>query len=119
MSNSLKPYTNAIRSALARALCIQTFPSQTIERHNTPEIEFQDSPELILPPEIIERSEKEKCLIEASINSVRISLKLNKADLLEEELTKMYMRCVAWHGGAWHGMAWCIAWQSMMKHDVV
>ncbi|GIL50076.1 hypothetical protein Vafri_6395 [Volvox africanus] len=86
MALSLKPYTNNIRVELSKAFCIQSFPCQNVERHNKPEIEFRDNPELLLPPVTIARSEKERCLVEASINSVRVSLRIGQMDMLEEEL---------------------------------
>ncbi|GIL50077.1 hypothetical protein Vafri_6395 [Volvox africanus] len=92
MALSLKPYTNNIRVELSKAFCIQSFPCQNVERHNKPEIEFRDNPELLLPPVTIARSEKERCLVEASINSVRVSLRIGQMDMLEEELVKMYLR---------------------------
>ncbi len=83
MALSLRPYTNQIRTELNRALCIQPFPCQNIERHNKPEVESRDNPELLLPPVTVNRSEREGCLIEPSINSVRVSLRVGQADLLE------------------------------------
>ncbi|XP_024985726.1 actin-related protein 2/3 complex subunit 4-like isoform X4 [Cynara cardunculus var. scolymus] len=41
---------------------------------------------------LICRNEAEKCLIEASINSVRMSIKLKQADELENILTKKFLR---------------------------
>ncbi|GFR42206.1 hypothetical protein Agub_g3097 [Astrephomene gubernaculifera] len=92
MALSLRPYTNNIRAELNRALCIQSFPSQNIERHVKPEVETRDNPELLLPPVTVSRSEREGCLIEPSINSVRVSLRIGQQDMLEEELVKMYLR---------------------------
>lgn len=83
MALSLRPYTNQIRTELNRALCIQPFPCQNIERHNKPEVESRDNPELLLPPVTVNRSEREGCLIEPSINSVRVSLRVGQADMLE------------------------------------
>ena len=40
------------------------------------QVELGDSPELVLPPAIIRRGDKDECLIEASINSVRVSLRM-------------------------------------------
>ncbi|NWW13231.1 ARPC4 protein, partial [Oreocharis arfaki] len=48
--------------------------SQVVERHNKPEVEVRSSKELLLQPVIISRNEKEKVLIEGSINSVRVSI---------------------------------------------
>ena len=106
--HALRPYTDSIRTALEHALCIQAFPCQQTERHNKAEIELQDSPELLLPPVQVARGDKEKCLIEASVNSVRVSLLLNKADLLEEALTRTYMRCVCVGGGGRGAWQWCL-----------
>ncbi|KAL8170420.1 hypothetical protein V2J09_022224 [Rumex salicifolius] len=50
------------------------------------------SPELLLNPILICRNEAEKCLIETSINSLRISLKVKQADELENILTKKFLR---------------------------
>ncbi|CAJ1939136.1 unnamed protein product [Sphenostylis stenocarpa] len=73
-----------------------------VERHNKPEVELKTSPELLLNPVIsisliealvlICRNEAEKCLIETSINSLRISLKVKQADELENILTKKFLR---------------------------
>ncbi|PNW81800.1 hypothetical protein CHLRE_06g260800v5 [Chlamydomonas reinhardtii] len=101
MALSLRPYTNNIRNELNKALCIQTFPCQHVERHNKPEVEIRDNPELLLPPVTVTRSAtaaagsgdsgRECCLIEGSINSVRVSLRIGQMDLLEEELVGMYL----------------------------
>lgn len=40
-ANTLRPYLNAIRGTLDAALCIRNFPSQTVERHNKPEVEIR------------------------------------------------------------------------------
>ncbi|KAG3107551.1 hypothetical protein PI124_g14841 [Phytophthora idaei] len=71
MANTLAPYLSSIRSSLDSALCLRNFPSQTVERHNKPEVELQMSKELLLNPVLICRNEQEKCLIEPSINSTR------------------------------------------------
>ena len=41
---------------------------------------------------LICRNENERCLIETSINSVRISVKVKQADELEEILSRMFLR---------------------------
>jgi hypothetical protein len=46
-------------------------------------------------PVVVSRNESECVLIEGSINSVRISVKVKKADDLEDFLAKKFMRCVA------------------------
>ncbi|KAL8162840.1 hypothetical protein V2J09_014329 [Rumex salicifolius] len=111
----MKLYLSCIRNTLEAALCLQNFPCQEVERHNKPEIEMKTSPELLLNPTSIQscalwftyvklpceaiginilicRNEAEKCLIETSINSLRISLKVKQADELENILTKKFLR---------------------------
>lgn len=67
------------------------FASQIVERHNKPEIEVGTSPELLLNPIVIHRSEYEKVMIESSVNSVRMSIKVRG-------------RCRECPGG--HGSVW-------------
>lgn len=59
-----------------------------VERHNKPEVEDRVSKELCLQPLTITRSEKEAVLIEPSINSCRVSLKIKQNDELEALLVK-------------------------------
>ncbi|KAL6532187.1 Actin-related protein 2/3 complex subunit 4 [Orobanche gracilis] len=116
MANSLRLYLTCIRNTLEAAVCLQNFPCQEVERHNKPEVELKTSPELLLNPVVICRNEAEKCLIETSINSLRISLKetssfempkvwslslvfelalvelVKQADELENILTKKFLR---------------------------
>eukprot|EP00891_Asterochloris_glomerata_P007847 jgi/Astpho2/7847/e_gw1.00117.112.1_t len=91
MVNSYQPYLDSIRGALQTALCLQNFPCQLVERHNKPEVEFGTSKELLLKPITICRNEHECCLIETSINSVRISFKVKATDQLEALLNKKFM----------------------------
>ncbi|ETS84894.1 Actin-related protein 2/3 complex subunit 4 [Pestalotiopsis fici W106-1] len=86
MSQSLRPYLQCVRSSLTAALCLCNFASQTSERHNVPEIEAQTSPEVLLNPLVIARNENERVLIEPSVNSVRISIKIKQADEIENIL---------------------------------
>ena len=67
-SATLKPYLVCVKRTLQAAMCVENFSSQKVERHNKPEIEVKESPELLLNPVIISRNEKEKVLIEPSIN---------------------------------------------------
>eukprot|EP01017_Pseudomicrothorax_dubius_P030329 TRINITY_DN3774_c0_g1_i1.p1 TRINITY_DN3774_c0_g1~~TRINITY_DN3774_c0_g1_i1.p1 ORF type:complete len:180 (+),score=48.52 TRINITY_DN3774_c0_g1_i1:110-649(+) len=87
MALSIANYTKAIRSTLNVALCIREFPSELVEKHIKPEIEVfdthKDSRPLIFQPITISRSEKERCLIEGSVNSVRVSFTIKKSDDLE------------------------------------
>ncbi|AOW30866.1 hypothetical protein MG5_05440 [Candida albicans P57072] len=96
MSQSLKPYLTAVRASLTAAICLEDFSSQLIERHNRPEIEVDSkschNPELILNPMIIARNENEKILIESSINSIRISIKIKQADEIENILVHKFTR---------------------------
>ncbi|KAG5531366.1 hypothetical protein RHGRI_026100 [Rhododendron griersonianum] len=91
-ANPLRLYLTCIRNTLEAAMCLQNFPCQEVERHNKPEVELKTSPELLLNPVLICRNEAEKCLIETSINSLRISLKVKQADELENILTKKFLR---------------------------
>ena len=45
-------------------------------------------------PIVVSRNESECVLVEGSINSVRISVKVKKADDLEDFLAKKFMRLV-------------------------
>lgn len=50
------------------------------------------SKELLLNPITICRTDKEKCLIEPSVNSVRISIQIKQADEIEEVLCHKFTR---------------------------
>lgn len=63
-----------------------------MERHNKPEVEVRSSKELLLQPVTISRNEKEKVLIEGSINSVRVSIAVKQADEIEKILCHKFMR---------------------------
>lgn len=86
----MAPYLNCIRATLNAALCLTNFPSRVVERHNKPEIESKQTPETILRPVLISRNSNEQCLIETSINSVRVSIKIKQADELEKLLTRRF-----------------------------
>merc|ERR1712054_613363 len=92
MSQSLRPYLQAVRSSLTAALTLSNFASQTAERHNVPEIEAQTSPEVVLTPLTISRNENERVLIEPSINSVRVSILIKQADEIEVILASKFTR---------------------------
>ncbi|KAG2182556.1 hypothetical protein INT43_007487 [Umbelopsis isabellina] len=92
MSNTLRPYLTAVRSTLTAALCVENFSSQVVERHNKPEIEAQTSKEVIMNPLTISRNENEQVLIETSVNSVRISIKIKQADDIETILCHKFSR---------------------------
>lgn len=89
-TSALKPYLDAVKATLNASLCVRNFPSQLVERHNKPEVEVKGSKELILNPVVIARTEVERCLIEPSINSVRISIKIKQQDEIEIILCKKF-----------------------------
>ena len=91
-SQSLRPYLLCVRSSLTAALSLSNFSSQTSERHNVPEIEAASSPEVLLNPLTISRNENEKVLIEPSINSIRVSIKIKQADEIENILVHKFTR---------------------------
>ena len=92
MATTLRPYLTCVESTLKAACCLQSFACQQVERHNKPEVEYKTNSELLLRDVVICRNENEKTLIETSVNSVRISVKLKQADELEEILGKMFLR---------------------------
>jgi actin related protein 2/3 complex subunit 4 len=54
--------------------------------------QVRTSKELLLTPVVISRNEKEKVLIEGSINSVRVSISVKQADEIERILCHKFMR---------------------------
>ncbi|RWS12270.1 actin-related protein 2/3 complex subunit 4-like protein [Dinothrombium tinctorium] len=92
MSATLRPYLLAVRRTLEAAICLVDFNSQVVERHNKPEVEVRSNKELLLNPVVISRNEKEKVLIESSINSVRISIKIKQFDDIERLLIHKFTR---------------------------
>ncbi len=93
-------------------MSLRNFPSQLVERHNKPEIEVRylifvlfyplyvvllllfsrANRELLLQPLLIIRNDGERCLIESSINSVRINICIKQADEVEEMLADRFSR---------------------------
>ena len=55
-------------------MCLEDFYSQRVERHNKPEVEVASSKELLLNPIVVSRNDKERVLIEASVNAIRVSI---------------------------------------------
>nr|OQO23785.1 Actin-related protein 2/3 complex subunit 4 [Rachicladosporium sp. CCFEE 5018] len=92
MSQSLRPYLSCVRTTLTAALSLSNFASQASERHNVPEIEAQTSPELLLNPLTVSRNAEERVLIEPSVNSVRISIRIKQADEIEHILVHKFTR---------------------------
>ncbi len=50
------------------------------------------SKELIMNPLTISRNEEEKCMVEASVNSVRISIRIKQVDEIEQILCRKFTR---------------------------
>merc|ERR1719223_273884 len=92
MTQTMTNYLRDIRMHLEPVLNLRYFPSQVVERQVHPEIEFQDNAALLAEPIIIAKSDQECCLIESSINSVRISIKIKKNMEIEQLLTRMLER---------------------------
>ncbi|KAH8920675.1 ARP23 complex 20 kDa subunit [Atractiella rhizophila] len=92
MSNTLRTYLQCVRASLTAALNLENFASEVSERHNAPEIESGKSPEVLLTPILITRTPLEAVLIEPSINSTRVSLKIKQADEIETILTNRFTR---------------------------
>ncbi|EPS40544.1 hypothetical protein H072_5606 [Dactylellina haptotyla CBS 200.50] len=90
--HALRPYLTCVRTSLTAALSLSNFASQTVERHNVPEIETGKSPELLLNPLTISRNENERVLIEPSVNSVRVSIRIKQADEIENILVHKFTR---------------------------
>lgn len=95
MAQALQNYLKAIRDTLDAVLNLRYFPSELVERQTHPEVEFQDNAELLMKPLTIAKSDTENCLIEASINSVRVSIAIKKNQEIEVLLTHMLERFLA------------------------
>jgi actin related protein 2/3 complex subunit 4 len=81
-----------VRSSLTAAITLSNFASQTAERHNVPEVESGKTPEVLLNPLTISRNENERVLIEPSVNSIRVSIKIKQADEIEHILVHKFTR---------------------------
>ncbi|KAK8816332.1 Actin-related protein 2/3 complex, subunit 4 [Blastocystis sp. ATCC 50177/Nand II] len=92
MANTLKPYLDCIETTLRATLVLQNFPSESVERHNKPEVEYPSSKHSVMKPILICRTDRERCLIEPSINSLRISIKIKQADEMETVLCRNFSR---------------------------
>ena len=87
----MKPFLLAVKRTLQAAMCLENFSSQKVERHNKPQIEVKESAEMLLNPVIISRNEKERVLIEPSVNSIRVSIAIKQADEIERLLCHKFM----------------------------
>lgn len=96
MALTLQNYLIQINQALKISLCLRDFPSETTEKHNKPQIEMfsltQESKPLTLNPIFIARNEKEKCLIEPSINSCRISFGIRQNDDIDQLIVSKFAK---------------------------
>ena len=88
MAHASQNYYKAIRDALDASLNLRFLPSEEVERQSRPEVEFAapDS-KLLMRPLTICRTEQECTLVEASVNSVRVSFTTKKAEGLDELLS--------------------------------
>ena len=92
MVESYKPYLALIRDTLTYALCLRNLPSQIYEKINRPQVEVEESAELINKPIVIARSEEEKVEIEGSINSVRVNIVIKKHAEIEKLIVGIYTK---------------------------
>lgn len=106
-------------------MCIGDYPSRVVERHGVPEVEVADwtaspgcgaggwagedavppweaAPELLLPPLTVSRRETERCLIERSVNSARVSLVFFKEDPLAAWIVRRYMHFMEQRASSFH-----------------
>ena len=51
-------------------MCMENFSSQVVERYNKPEVEVQESQEVLLQPVIVARNEQERVLIEGDTRKI-------------------------------------------------
>lgn len=84
-------YERRLRTELGRALCLQPFPCRHEERQSKPEVEFQGDAELLLEPVLVADG-PDACLVEASINSARVSFKFGRQLELDAVLAEMHAR---------------------------
>ena len=92
MVESYKPYLAIIRDSLTYALCLRNLPSQMYEKINRPQVEVEESLELVNKPIVITRSEEEKVEIESSINSVRVNIAIKKHAEIETLIVGIYTK---------------------------
>lgn len=69
-------YVGKIQDSLFHSLTLVDLPCQHVDGYSKPEIELQNSRELLLDPIEIRKNEQECTLIERSVNSVRISVQV-------------------------------------------
>lgn len=91
MVDTTKPYLNLIKESLDYAFNMRNFPSLLYEKINRPQVEVEETKELLFKPITISKNEKEKVEIEVSINSVRVNLLSNKVEI-EELIMNIYSK---------------------------
>merc|ERR1711907_438757 len=90
---AMDSYLHCIRTTLDAALCIRNFASEAVERQNKPEVETSEpGSHLLLKPITICKTEKDRVLIEVSVNSVRISIGVKQQDETEKMIARKFMR---------------------------
>ena len=78
-AESHKEYIKTIRDALDASLNLRFHPSEIVERQVHPEVEMAEKgSKLLMKPLYISYNENENCMIEGSVNSVRISFLIRK-----------------------------------------
>ncbi|MEN2497758.1 MAG: Actin-related protein 2/3 complex subunit 4, variant 2, partial [Marteilia pararefringens] len=87
---SSRKYETAIKCSLESSFDLFDVDSKVSERDSKPEIEMKTSPELILQPIIIEKSEIERTKIEISINSIIVSFQIPIMDQVEQMLARKF-----------------------------
>ena len=87
-------YLSAIRQTMQALLCLSSAPQTAF--HNGavdyPAVETRHNREYLLNPLIIARNEHVKCLLEASMNSLRISFRMGIHDAMEDVLFERAFR---------------------------
>ncbi|CAD8147491.1 unnamed protein product [Paramecium octaurelia] len=99
MAAAVQVYSDAIRKTLEATLCLRAFPSEIIEKQSKPEIELNGysskTRQLVLSPIYLCRGEKEKCVIEPSINSTRISFSIKALDEVDKLIGEKFAKYLA------------------------
>lgn len=95
MSSPLADYLLKIRDELNVRLNLRNFPSEKVEKHNKPFVEVKESDKLLEEAKLISRNEEEKCYIESSINSLRLSFTIRKPKEIEKLLTHLTERFIS------------------------
>lgn len=97
MSSSLAPYLGQVRSVLERSLpSMECYSSSTQSYPIRPHVELRSGPvtsDFVLRP----RSTKERCLVESSSNSIRVSFLFKQqnrddGDPIEKSILSKYMK---------------------------